>query len=239
MCDFPADFSDCFFQAGQLRRQAPARFVRAQVILRLVLGTFEVVADRFQFFEGHIDRAILAAREKQRALPHLEIFLDRSPPGSANTQAGSGNMCGDLAILQSMEVFEFVETKREHVVIERLGSAANEPFECSLITGFVARIQRDCPACMPSRFTLQAKASVAHDDVEAASMRATIDRVVALGIAPLLEAEKHRPNERHQRAFAGFVRPVKYVESRIQRSPVLIGPDSESINVDVFNSHCA
>src|SRR2546422_6293728 len=70
-------------------------------------------------------------------------------------------------------------------------------------------------------------------------MRTAIYGVVALGIASLLEAEKHRPNERHQRAFAGFVRPVKYVESRIQRSPFLIGPNSESINVDVLNSHRA
>ena len=79
MRGFPADFGDCFFQTGQLHGQAPARFVRAQVVLRLVLGTFEVVTDGFQLFEGHVDRAVLAARKRQRALTHLEIFLDCSP----------------------------------------------------------------------------------------------------------------------------------------------------------------
>ena len=63
MFDFPADVSDCFFQSGQLRSQAPARFVRAEVILRLVLGTFEVVTDGFKLFEGHIDGPVLTARQ--------------------------------------------------------------------------------------------------------------------------------------------------------------------------------
>src|SRR5206468_8071199 len=43
--------------------------------------------------------------------------------------------------------------------------------------------------------------------------------------------------ERHQRALPGFVRTVKYVSARPQRSPVLIRPYSEPINVDVLNSH--
>ena len=90
---------------------------------------------------------------------------------------------------------------------------------------------------MPSRFTLQAKAGVANNEVEPPPMRTAIYGVVALGAPALLEAEKHGTNECHQGTFAGLVRPVKYVESWMERSPVLIRPDSESIDVNVLDSH--
>src|SRR5438093_4233482 len=91
---------------------------------------------------------------------------------------------------------------------------------------------------MASRFAHQAKMRITDDKVEPASMRPAVYRIVALGITAFFESEKHGPNERHQRALSGFVRPVKYVQSRPpQRSPVLIRPYSETINVDVLNSH--
>ena len=90
---------------------------------------------------------------------------------------------------------------------------------------------------MPSRFTLQAKAGVANNEVEPPPMRTAIYGVVALGAPALLEAEKHGTNECHQGTFAGLVRPVKYVESWMERSPILIRPDSESIDVNILDSH--
>src|SRR5437867_13411048 len=92
MFDLSADLGNCFFQAGQFCGQPPANFMCAQVILRLMLGTLQVVAYGFKLLESNIDRAVLAAREKQGALTRFKILLNRSPSGSANAESGSGNM---------------------------------------------------------------------------------------------------------------------------------------------------
>ena len=140
MFDFSADLGNCFFQAGQFGSQPPANLMCAQVILRLMLGTLQVVTHGFKLLESNIDRAVLAAGEKQGALTRFKILLNRSPSGSANAESGSGNMRGDLAIFQRMELFEFVETKGKHIVIQGLSGAPKQSFESAFITGFVSRI---------------------------------------------------------------------------------------------------
>src|SRR5215471_10632454 len=90
---------------------------------------------------------------------------------------------------------------------------------------------------MPSRLAFQAQSRVADNDVQGAAMRSSLDRFVTPCASPFLETKKHRADKRHQRALAGFVRTIEHVQSRIQRSPVLIVPDSETVNLDMFNFH--
>jgi hypothetical protein len=68
-------------------------------------------------------------------------------------------------------------------------------------------------------------------------VRAAIHRFLTLRAAAFFETKEHRPDKRHERALAGLIRAMKNIQTWIERSPGLVVPDPESIDMDVFNSH--
>src|SRR5437016_1064447 len=143
----------------------------------------------------------------------------------------------DFGALQRVKLFQFVEAERKHVVIQRFRCAAEKTIQCRFITDGVAGIYSNTTPHMPSGFTFETQMRVVDDQIEPAAVGSTVERFVSFGTSPLLEAEEHRTNESHERALAGFVRSVKDVESGRERPPVLVVPDTKTINVNIVNSH--
>ena len=79
MLDPPADFGNRFFQTRQLGGKARARFMSGEIVLRLVFGPVEIIADRFELLECDVDGAVLPPRKEQGALTVFKIPLNSSP----------------------------------------------------------------------------------------------------------------------------------------------------------------
>ena len=124
---------------------------------------FQIIPDRFQFFKGDIDRAVLAARQKQCALTILEILLDSGPARSADAQTSSGDVGGNLAFLQGVEMFKLFQTKGENIVVQRLRRTTEQTIQRRIVgcrisgidTDTSTRVRRACVpdanACRPRR----------------------------------------------------------------------------------------
>ena len=143
----------------------------------------------------------------------------------------------DLAVLQCVKLLELLEAERENIVIKRLRCAAEKPFERRFIAGRVARVNGNGSTNVTPGLALQPQARIGDGQIEPASVRSAIHRLVAFRTSPFLESEQHGTKERHERALACFVRPVEDVQSAAERTPGFVVPDSETIDVDVFDSH--
>src|SRR5262245_59500691 len=73
--EFSADFRNLVLEYRKLRSEALSALVSRQVVLRLVLCSIQIVANRFEFFKSHIDGAVLAAGQKQSGLSCFKVFL--------------------------------------------------------------------------------------------------------------------------------------------------------------------
>jgi len=71
MFDLSGDIGDSLLQTCELGSKAAASVVSREIILRLMFRAIEIIADILQLFESDIDGAVLAAGQKQRALPFL------------------------------------------------------------------------------------------------------------------------------------------------------------------------
>ena len=111
----------------------------------------------------------------------------------------------DLAVLQSMELFELFESEGKNVVIERLGRASEKPFERRFVAGSISGINGHCAPRMAPGFALNPKLRAAAHQIHPASVGSTVHRFVTFGASTLLESEQHRTNERHESALACFI----------------------------------
>src|SRR5437016_2439480 len=136
-----------------------------------------------------------------------------------------------------MKLFELIEAECENVVIQRLGRAAEKTLQCGFIADGIAGIDGNTTPHVPSGFAFDAHMRVADDQIEPTAMGSAVERFVSFGASPLLEAEEHGTDECHERALAGFVGAVKDVESGRKRPPVLVVPHSETVNVNILDSH--
>src|SRR5262245_34095038 len=83
--DLPGDLGHSIFEHGEFGSEPRPGFVGCKVILGLMLGPLQVLANRFEFLERNIDRAVLAARQKERSLAVFKVLLNRGPARGSNS----------------------------------------------------------------------------------------------------------------------------------------------------------
>src|SRR5690242_10750413 len=110
-------------------------------------------------------------------------------------------MGGDFSVLQRVKLLEFIEAERKHVVVQRSGRTAEQTLQRRFITDRVTGVNGNIATDMPSRFALNAQTRIPDDQIQPATMRAAVERLVPFDASPLLEPEEHRTDKRHERAL--------------------------------------
>src|SRR5262245_42996197 len=211
--------------------------MRSPVLLGLMFGTIEIVANGFELLQGNVDRAALTSGQKERTLAGFQIALNTGPSSGSDAQSGSRNVPGDFVILQRMEVFQLLQAKSENIVEERTGGAAEKAFELGFGAGGIAIIDRDGAPNVPAGLALDPDSPALNFEIQPATMGAPIQRFVAAGGAAFVEAEQNGAYESHERAFTRLIGSMKNIHSRGKRVPCGVVPDAEPIDVDALYFH--
>src|SRR5262245_54259334 len=90
---------------------------------------------------------------------------------------------------------------------------------------------------MSALLAFEPQPGFSHREIEPTTVVSTFRRFVASRASPFFETEEHRTNETHERALAGFIWSVKNSQTGIKRSDIFIGPDTEAVDVNVFDFH--
>src|SRR5262249_5333890 len=148
-----------------------ARLMRTEIILWLVFGSVEIVPNRFQLFESDIDRAVLAAWEKQCGLPLFKIFLDSRPTRCADSKPGTRNMRRDFGLLQRVKLLQLLQTEREDIVVQRLRCTAKQALQRTLVAGGITGVNGYGAAHVAAGGSLDAQMCIADEECKGTSMR--------------------------------------------------------------------
>ena len=155
----------------------------------------QIVSNRIEFLECHVDGAVLAARQKQSALSLFEILLNARPSRSANSETGARNMRRHLVFLQRMELLELFQTECKNVVIESAGRSAEQTVEHLIARRSLPPIPRrrsQLPRTWRLGFALHTKRAAGNVQIQPSSVIAAIQRFIPANGAAAVETKEHR-----------------------------------------------
>src|SRR5579884_2499267 len=144
-----------------------------------------------------------------------------------------------FVFLERMKLFQLFQSEREDVVIQRAGGAAQQFLEVFFVARLIPFVQQNGATNMPSRFSFETNLTVLNIQFEPAAMSAAVERLVAADASTPIETKEHCTNEGHERTFAGFIRPKEDVQAGGQRFPIAIGPNAESVDMNVIDLHAS
>src|SRR5262245_48357158 len=139
-----------------------------------MLGATEVVSHGFKLLECDVDRAVLTARKKKRALPIFKISLDGCPARGANAKAGARNVGRDFAFLQRVKLLQLFQAECKNIVVQRLRRAAQQTIERALVACSVSRVNAHDSTHVAARLPLQAYRSVPNHEVQMTAVRSAL-----------------------------------------------------------------